>query len=257
MKRLHMIFICIVILTAIVILMIFDNAISTSFVLSNIIIGSTTSLMTAFLLELLSNMDRQKRVMENFLWQGVIAYEQDLEELFLYSRDFLLIEKYFKNISQDESDWKAYIKVFNEKDKILEPKINGCIREIRNNGAKYSNHIAYISDILSEIDRRNFLFLKNKKYIKCYDLYKMIENINWTLCEAYGHIQNIEEIINHDEKMCSALIVCRWISGVYCGNYDRGIVDIDIEDEIQTEDIKVKHDFDRLIQNLINSINKK
>ena len=114
--------------------MIFDNAISTSFVLSNIIIGSTTSLMTAFLLELLSNMDRQKRVIENFLWQGVIAYEQDLEELFLYSRDFLLIEKYFKNISQDESDWKAYIKVFNEKDKILEPKINGCIREIRNNG---------------------------------------------------------------------------------------------------------------------------
>ena len=256
MKRLHMIFIWIVILIAIVTLMLFKNAISTSSLLFNIIIGSTTSLITAFLLEFLSNMDRQNRVIENFLWRGVIVYKQDLDELFLYSRDFLLIEKYFDNIPQNENDWNAYAKVFNENN-ILEPIINGYIREIRNNGAKYSNHIAYISNILSEIDRRNFWFFKNKKYLECSDLYNIIENINLTLCEAYGHIQDIEQIKNYDEKMCSALIVCRWISGVYCGNYDRGIVDVGIEYDTQTEDIKVKQDFDRLTNNLIKSINKK
>lgn len=68
--------------------------------------------------------------------------------------------------------------------KKFDPLIEGCIREIINNNVKYGNHVADLSGFLSDIDRNGLFFNGNKVYEKCFELYKFVENINWTLCEA-------------------------------------------------------------------------
>ena len=81
----------------------------------------------------------------------------------------------------------------------------------------------------------------------------MVENINWTLSEANTHLQHIEQIKNSEERMCSELIICRWVSDLYCNNYDRKIEDInDVKEDCK--DIKVKKDFKKLIEKFISDI---
>lgn len=53
--------------------------------------------------------------------------------------------------------------------------------------------------------------------------------------------------------MCSELIICRWVSDLYCNNYNRQIEDInDVKEDCK--DIKVKKDFKKLIEKFISDI---
>lgn len=161
------------------------------------------------------------------------------------------MEKIFKDIDKNESDWNKYYDVYLIYKELLDSKIEGCCKEILSNGLKYKNHVAFLSDILSNVDRKNVFFNKNRAYEECYEVYRLVENINWTLCEACYHIQNIEQIKDIDEKMCSKLIICRWIGYTYCVNYDRNITDIDENDESlmqkENKDIIVQKEFDKLL----------
>lgn len=251
MKRIRKILILGAILLFIIYLMCCFKIISLTDAINNILFGCTASIITALFLEILSNLHEQKKILNNFFWQGVVKYKEDLEELFLYSRDFYYMEEIFKDIDKNEGDWNKYLMVYSKHKDLLDSKINGCCKEILSNGLKYKNHVAFLSDVLSNVDRKNIFFNKNKAYEECYKVYNLIENINWTLCEACEHIQNIEQIGDFNEKMCSKLIICRYIGYTYCVNYDRNITDIDEsgESSMQKEnnDIIVQQEFDKIL----------
>ena len=257
MKRIRTILILAIFLTGITILMCFIGNIKLENAINNILFGSTASVITEFVFEILNNIQEQKKVLNTFFWQGIVIYKEDLEELFLYSRDFYILEELFKDIQREDSDWNNYYSVYLENKKLLDPMIDGCIREIKNNGIKYQNHVAYLSNLLGNIDRKRLFFNRNNIYNKCYNLYNLVENINWTLCEAGKYVQNTNLIENSDEKKCRQLIICRWIADVYCVDYDRKIEDIDIKDNSiyeENNDIKAKKDFDKLVIEFINDI---
>ena len=238
MKRIKLILILAVASIVIIIIGYFMNWLTLDAILSNLLFGFTASIITALLLEYLSNEQSQRNLLKTFLWQGIIRYKEDLEEIFLYARIFSYLEKLFENILKNK--------------KILNPEIEGFTKEIKNKGMKYSDHIAYLSDLLANIDR-NKIFKENHRYKKCYELYGLVENINWTLSEANTHLQHIEQIKNSEERMCSELIICRWVSDLYCNNYDRKIEDInDVKEDCK--DIKVRKDFKKLIEKFISDI---
>ncbi|WP_294206522.1 hypothetical protein [uncultured Solobacterium sp.] len=252
MKRIKLILILAVASIVIIIIGYFMNWLTLDAILSNLLFGFTASIITALLLEYLSNEQSQRNLLKTFLWQGIIRYKEDLEEIFLYARIFSCLEKLFENIPKDENDWVKYHDIYLKNKKILNPEIEGFTKEIKNKGMKYSDHIAYLSDLLANIDR-NKIFKENHRYKKCYELYRLVENINWTLSEANTHLQHIEQIKNSEERMCSELIICRWVSDLYCNNYDRKIEDInDVKEDCK--DIKVKKDFKKLIEKFISDI---
>lgn len=253
MKRIRLVLILAIVAIGIIIFGYFKGWLAPAAILSNLLFGFTASIITALLLEYLNNNQSQRNLLNTFLWQGVIRYKEDLEEIFLYARDFSYLEKLFEDISKDENDWTKYRDIYLKNIKILNPKIEGLTKEIKNNGMKYSNHIAYLSNLICNIDRNTLFFTKNSRYKKCCDLYNLVENINWTLSEATTHLQHIEQIKNSEERMCSELIICRWVSDLYCNNYDRGIEDInDVKED--GNDIKVKKDFEKLIKKFIGDI---
>lgn len=258
MKRIRRILILAVVSIVIISIGCFMKWLTLDAILSNLLFGFTASIITAFLLEYLNNNQSQRNLLNTFLWQGVIRYKEDLEEIFLYARDFNYLEELFENISKDENDWTKYRDIYQKNIKILNPKIEGFTKEIKINGMKYSNHIAYLSNLIGNIDRDTLFFTKNPRYKKCYELYNLVENVNWTLSEATTHLQHIEQIENSEERMCSELIICRWVSDLYCNNYDRQIENIQIEDindvKEDCKDIKVKKDFKKLIEKFISDI---
>lgn len=250
MKRIRLVLILAIISTGIIIFGYSKGWLAPAAILSNLLFGFTASIITALLLECLNNKQSQRNLLNTFLWQGVIRYEEDLEEIFLYARDFSYLEKLFENISKDENDWTKYRDIYRKNIERLNPKIEGFTKEIKNNGMKYSNHIAYLSNLI--VNMGALFFTKSPRYKKCCDLYYLVQNINWTLREATISLRGIEQIKNSEERMCSELMICRWVSDLYCNNYDRRIEGIDINDAKEDEnDIKVKKDFEKLIKEFI------
>jgi len=258
MNRIRTIFFVAIFLGVIIVLMCLGGIIDWENTLYNILLGSTASIIIAFVLEYLNNTKEQKKILRTFFWQGIVKYEQALEELFLYSRDIYNLEELFKDIQKEDGDWTKYYTIYSENKQLFNTLIEGCIREIINNNIKYGNHVADLSGYLSDIDRNGLFFNGNKVYEKCSELYKFVENINWTLCEAGREIQYTSLIKNSDEKICRQLIVCRWIANFYCVDYDRKIVNIDVTDTAsgkENKDIIAKKDFEKLINEFIKFIN--
>ena len=90
MKRIRRILILAVVSIVIISIGCFMKWLTLDAILSNLLFGFTASIITAFLLEYLNNNQSQRNLLNTFLWQGVIRYKEDLEEIFLYARDLTI-----------------------------------------------------------------------------------------------------------------------------------------------------------------------
>ncbi len=227
---------------------------------SNLFLGIFTSGLMTCIVSLINYKNETRKYINEFLWNGIIPYNHLMDELFAYVKDFifleeLIFEKY--SISKDTSEWKMYHKMYVENNKILKPKIIGLKDEIIHITNVHGDWLSYMSSLFHKIDSKNLYFMKSKEFSKCYKVYHIFENINWTLTEAREYINNIELIEDIDEKLCSYLIVLRWLSNTLAYEYDRGIKDIpedEVEEENEKEIISAKKDFTESINDIIKLI---
>ena len=222
--------------------------------------GAFISIVITIFIEYTNFKSEQSRYRDEYFWEQINPYRDLLDELFLYARDVYYLEYLFDGISKDEGDWRMYESFYLTKQLILDMKIQPYIEMILRIGNRNLNGIGNISYALSRIERKNFFGGESKYYKKAYKIYQIIENINWSLDDAYKDLVYIQNISNNIEKRCSQIIVCRRLSDQLCNNYDRGITDLTHE-EVESSfsgseynDLVAKKDLDLAIYDYAKNI---
>lgn len=259
MKRIRVIFIFSIIMVIIAIVMILKSIVSIEEIFKNLLYGGLVSILTALLLEIYGHKQEEKMLVNTFIWKGVIPYLEDMDELFLYSRDIHFLEFVFNGISIDEENWRVYEEVYHKykNNKSINGKFENYVTEIKRNGIKYNNHISYISELISKIDNKGLFYNKRDTYEYCEKLYRKIENINYVLCEVCSILQNVEHIEDVTERKCIELGVCRWLSYKYNVDYDCNIEDEDDNIEIEeSKRIKARDELKEGLDDLIKVVQK-
>lgn len=144
---------------------------------------------------------------------------------------------------------------------ILDQNLDSYVGLIINKVSKNLNIVFNLSANLTKIERYDFFGGESEYYKHAAKLYGIIENINWSLQEAYGNLLYIQNINDEIEKRCSQIIVCRWLSDLLCNNYDRGITDLTDEeveksyDETEYKDQVAKKDLELAINEYVKKLN--
>lgn len=224
------------------------------------LLGSLISIVITIFIEFTNYKSEQRKYRNKYFWEIVNPYRASLEEIFLYARDIYYMEFLFDGISKEEDDWRAYRDVYLSKKPMLDRTLIPYSDLILKTVNKNLNIISGLSSAISRIERKNFFGGESKYYQRAYKVYQIIENINWSLQEAYGHLLYIQNINDEAEKRCSQIIVFRWLSDLLCNNYDRGITDL-TDDEVEKsfddneyKDLIAKKDLDLAINDYAKNI---
>ncbi|MGL4662181.1 MAG: hypothetical protein ACRCV7_00660 [Culicoidibacterales bacterium] len=223
MKKIKNFVIILVVVIIAIIISVFCRLMSLEEVLKAIILGFLVSFIITLHSEIMNNEQNQRNKIASFFWSKLVPYQDNMEELFLYSRDMYFIEDFVSNneISKEENDWKKYEEIYLKNKKIIDPIVEGLVNEINKNGKEYYNLIARLSKDIDKFEKKNFFGYFRKDYELCYEAYRIIENINVTLIEAYEIISTIQKIESDVERRCKEIIVCRWMANLYCTGYIR------------------------------------
>ncbi|AWN62120.1 hypothetical protein [Streptococcus sobrinus] len=239
-KSLQALFLVSLIATLVIIYLILIGFISVKELINGAFIGAVVSLIVSVPFEYLNYKNGQKDKLNVYFWNGVVPYQNSLQEIFASSRDFhffesIIFEKY--NIPKDSEDWRDYVEAYNKFESMLSSRIEKFCGNIVHATDVHSNEVSFLSELLQNIERMNCFGRTNQVYEKCYGAYRIIENIDWTLTEARQLIDDTT-FSDYDliRKNCSRLIVLRWLSDLYFNNYDRGIEDIDDDENISETD---------------------
>lgn len=224
------------------------------------LIGSVISVVFTFFIEYTNYRSEQRRYRNQYFWEEVNPYRASLEDIFRYAKKMYHMEFLFDGISKEERDWRSYEAVYLSKKTKLDSILISYSDLILKTVNKNSNIISRLSSAITRIEMKNFFGGKSKYYQRAYKIYQIIENINWSLQEAYGHLLYIQNINDEAEKRCSQIIVFRWLSDLLCNNYDRGITDL-TDDEVEKsfddneyKDLIAKKDLDLAINDYAKNI---
>lgn len=201
----------------------------------------------------------QKDKVDAFLWKGAIPYNQDLEEIFLYCRDFIWLEEpLFQKRIEAGDNWEEFAPIIMVGGDDMKRRIDGFGNEIIEFNNIHKHIISRLSFLLNGIDRESFLTKKPSKYFNnTYKVYQLIENIDWTISEARTALDNINLIKDEVEMYSNKLMVLRWVAQTLGNDYDRGITDLTEEEQresIEEEVVEAKKDFDIYLKELTESV---
>lgn len=222
--------------------------------------GSLISIAISLFVEYSNYNSEKRRNSDKYFWNVVNPYRESLGGLFLYARDLYYMDFIFEGISKEEGNWTVYEDIYKNKASMLDRIIDPYSHLVRETVRKNLNIMSNSSIALSKIERKDFFGRESQHYKRAYKIYQIIENINWSLEEAYEHFEDIENIKDETEKKCNQIIVCRWLSDLLCNNYNRGIKDLTDEkveksfDENEYKDIVAKKDLDLAISDYVKNI---
>ncbi|WP_311479866.1 hypothetical protein [uncultured Anaerococcus sp.] len=227
MKKIRVLSIFSVILFFLIIIMMYFGCLSWDIVIYGAFLSALVSISVSLPLEYLNFDSEQKSNLNNFFWEGVNPYFENLTELFLYARDLYYLDYIFLDIPKDETNWEKYKNVYLKYDTKLNEKLDAYIHEIYFKGGKYKTIVSTLSSMLENIERLSIFCKVRNEYEKAYTIYNIIENINCHLSNAYDRtivIRNIEDDI---QRRCESIILCRYLSEKLCVDYNANIQDVE------------------------------
>lgn len=219
------------------------------------ILGTLISLSVSLPLEIIKFKTEENYKMDEFLWNGIIPYKEDISLLFNNLNELYKIkDNLFKDIDMNEPDWKNYVSCYLENKTKLDPLINEFIELVLKLGNKYSSFISKLSMLLSKIEYNNIIFKRSSRRNVCYKLYNWVENVNSYLESAYSQVIETTSCSSYVQKQSDTLIVYRWLTDIYFNDYHVDFKDIDSNQEsarILSTGLNADIDFDELYNDFI------
>lgn len=228
--------------------------------IKDVIIGYTISGLTAasvsIPIEISNYKEEQKSWSEDFFWNGINSYVEDINELLYYARDIYFYNNIFFKDLPKNADWIDYVESYKQIDKIYNERFIGLLNEINFVGMKYRTHISLLSSMLQRINQKNIFGKVRKEYTYSYNLYSIVENINYLIINCHDQLKLVDNITNEDRKICEKIKICRCLVEKLCLDYDANIVDVQF-DTLNDEDyncLKARKDIDEAMSNLVEII---
>lgn len=155
------------------------------------LLGSVISIIITIFIEYINFTSQQRIYRDEYFWEQVNPYRESLDKLFFCAKDLFQIDWIFEGIPHDEGDWIIYKDVYLSYKEILDELLDSYVNLVISIVNKNMNIIFNLSVTLSKIEKKNIFGKRSEYHRRASKLYQIIENIDWSLEEAYGHLLNI------------------------------------------------------------------